>query len=585
MSFDTFAIAAMVHELNETLAGGRVQRVTQVNSLTYSFEIYIHPVRHYLTISVAPQAPRIHLNLEKSRRGVGNETPLMLVLRKYMRGAKFAIAEQPPLERMMFIRFTSPVQPIILAVELLGTRSNLILLDTDRAVLGLARLPKSNHPPSGRRVLLPGHYYTPPPPQQKRLPIELSERVLREELNEASPQLPLAKLFPQISSGVSPLLAREIVFRATGDTRITVAQVQQLGPVLEAFHKLFARLEESNWQPTLSLNEDMQPVAFAPYPLTHLPNTEMVPTISEAVERYFSDFASGYAVAKAPLQEAIVTARQRIERRRRRLEEDAAALADPEQLKTFGETILAVAYQIQAGQTNLQVDWLPGAEIRLDPALSPSENAQQYFARYRKAQRTQTEVPIQLENIDLEMQYLDHVENDLAMAENRHEIDMVAAELANAGYYRVRRGRKKQQKQSVSNYLRLTAPGGSRVLVGKNATQNAHLTFNRAKPDDLWLHARNIPGAHVVIPTSSGLPSEEDVLWAAAVAAYYSRARRDTAVDVDVTLKKYVRSVKGAPPGLVTYRQESTLRVTPEFPPYDQEDEVTATSGVEDIPE
>jgi predicted ribosome quality control (RQC) complex YloA/Tae2 family protein len=156
MSFDTFAIAAMVHELNETLAGGRVQRVTQVNSLTYSFEIYIHPVRHYLTISVAPQAPRIHLNLEKSRRGVGNETPLMLVLRKYMRGAKFAIAEQPPLERMMFIRFTSPVQPIILAVELLGTRSNLILLDTDRAVLGLARLPKSNHPNIGTASIIAG---------------------------------------------------------------------------------------------------------------------------------------------------------------------------------------------------------------------------------------------------------------------------------------------------------------------------------------------------------------------------------------------------------------------------------------------
>jgi predicted ribosome quality control (RQC) complex YloA/Tae2 family protein len=575
MSFDTFTIAAMAQELNQTLMDGRVQRVTQVNSLTYSFEIFIHPVRHYLTISAEPQAPRIHLNLNKSRRGVGNETPLMLVLRKYMRGARFAGAEQPPFERIMFIRFDHPAQPTTLAVELLGTRSNLVLVGADQAVLGVARLPKANRNPTlGQRLLLPGHYYLPPPPQRKRLPTELSELVLREELAEASPRLPLAKLLPQISSGVSPLLAREIAFLATGSTGTTAGEVERLSPVLNAFHSLFTRLEEGNWQPTLAVDEDNIPEAFAPYPLTHLAHTEPAPTISEAVERYFADMATGYAVARAPLQEAIDTARQRLDRRRQRLEADAAAQAAPEMLKTYGETILALTHQIQTGQTTLQVDWLPDAKITLDPALSPSENAQQYFARYRKAQRTQTEVPAQLEKIALEAQYLDQIENDLAMAEDRTEIDIVAGELANAGYYRARRGRKKQQKRSAGNYLRLTAPDGSRVLAGKNALQNAHLTFNRAKPDDLWLHARNIPGAHVIIPTSEGLPSEEDVLWAAAVAAYFSRSRRDTAVDVDVTLKKYVRSIKGAPPGLVTYRHESTLRVAPETPDYDHDETI-----------
>ena len=102
--------------------------------------------------------------------------------------------------------------------------------------------------------------------------------------------------------------------------------------------------------------------------------------------------------------------------------------------------------------------------------------------------------------------------------------------------------------------------------MGKNSTQNAHLTFNRAKPDDLWLHARGVPGAHVIIPTAEGLPGEEDVFWAAAVAAHYSRARSDTAVEVDVTLKKHVRAIKGAAPGLVTYRNETTLRAAPEAP-------------------
>ncbi len=157
MSFDTFSIAAMATELRETLLGGRVQRVTQINSLTYSFEIYAYPVRHYLILSAEPQAPRLHLTLEKSRRGVGNETPLMLVLRKYMRGAKLRAIQQPPHERILYFHFDSPLQPTILAAEMLGTRSNLILLNREETILGVARLPKSRISP-GQRVVLPNHY-------------------------------------------------------------------------------------------------------------------------------------------------------------------------------------------------------------------------------------------------------------------------------------------------------------------------------------------------------------------------------------------------------------------------------------------
>jgi predicted ribosome quality control (RQC) complex YloA/Tae2 family protein len=204
-------------------------------------------------------------------------------------------------------------------------------------------------------------------------------------------------------------------------------------------------------------------------------------------------------------------------------------------------------------------------KIALDPALSASENAQDYFGRYRKALRAADEIPAQLEKIRLDENYLEQLDQDLMMAENRPEIDAVAEELAVAGFRPLTR-RGKRQKKNATHYLRLTAPDGATVWVGKNALQNAYLTFNRATADDLWLHARDVPGAHVIIPTAQGLPSEEDVFWAAAVAAYYSRARNDTSVEVDVTLKKYVRAIKGAAPGLVTYRNESTLRVAPEAP-------------------
>jgi predicted ribosome quality control (RQC) complex YloA/Tae2 family protein len=490
----------------------------------------------------------------------------MLVLRKYLRGARLEAIEQPPFERLLYFHFHSPFGPVALAVELLGTRSNLILLGADQIILGVARLVKGEEQ-RRRRSLSPNLLYQPPLPQDKLAPSELTEYTLRQELAEASPELRVASLLPAIARGVSPLLAREITYRATGSVATTAGQLAALSPLLDAFRQLFDHLQTDRWQPTLAFDEETgEPIAFAPYPLEHLANSQPVASFSEAVAAFFAEAAGGYATAKAPLVEAINEARARLDRRRQRLAEDAAAQANPTALKEKGEAILACAYQIQPGQTELIVDWLPGEStlrIELDPILSPSENAQQYFSRYRKALRAAAEIPAQFENISLEERYLEQLEQDLAMADNRPEIDVVAEALAEASYYRSRRERKQRQKQASTRYLRLAAPDGAMVWVGKNALQNAHLTFSRAAADDLWLHARNLPGAHVVIPTAAGLPSETDVLWAAGVAAWYSRARHDTAVEVDVTLKKYVRAIKGAAPGLVTYRHETTVRVVP----------------------
>ncbi|MEM7348229.1 MAG: NFACT family protein, partial [Chloroflexota bacterium] len=567
--FDTFSIAALATELRETIIGGRVQQIFQVNSLTFGFEIFVHPTRHYLTISAEPQAPRLHFTRDRVRRGVGNDTPLMLVLRKYMRGARLKAVEQPPSERILHFHFQAPAGTTVLVVELLGTRSNLMLLDADHTILGVARLSRPDEQ-THRRTLLPNHFYHPPAPQDKLVPQDLTEFTLRRELQEASPQFSLARLLPQLFRGVSPLLAREIVYRATGSSQTKVEAVSTLDPLVETFRQLFDMFDQATWQPSLAFDEDDIPIGFAAYPLHHLHRTEPRETMSEVIETYFAEAISGYAAAKAPLLSAIKEARQRLSRRRTRLEQDAASQANPEALKEKGEAVLAYAYQIEAGQTELQVEWsLEGGEplkVSLDPTLSPSENAQQYFKRYRKALRASEEIPGQLQKIDLEETYLNQLAQDVAMAEDRPDIDSVAGTLAEANYYKPGRKHQKRQKKSAANYLRLTAPDGARVFVGKNAVQNAQLTFNRATADDLWLHARNIPGAHVIIPTAQGLPSESDVFWAASVAAYYSKARHDKAVDVVVTLKKHVRAIKGAALGLVTFRNESTLRVTPEAP-------------------
>jgi predicted ribosome quality control (RQC) complex YloA/Tae2 family protein len=195
--------------------------------------------------------------------------------------------------------------------------------------------------------------------------------------------------------------------------------------------------------------------------------------------------------------------------------------------------------------------------------LSPSENAAVYFRRYRKAQRGATEIPAQLARVEAEQEYLNQLLQDLAMAENRPEIDAVGDALAQAGYLKSKR---RPRPSPTARPLRFTSPDGFRVWVGKNALQNEDLTFKRAAPDDLWLHARGVPGAHVIIQTKSHAVPEPTIEWAAGLAAYYSQGRDDTRVTVDVVQRRHVRRLKGGRPGQVVYRHEDTLRVAPQAP-------------------
>jgi predicted ribosome quality control (RQC) complex YloA/Tae2 family protein len=232
----------------------------------------------------------------------------------------------------------------------------------------------------------------------------------------------------------------------------------------------------------------------------------------------------------------------------------------------MGEAILAYAHQVEPGQTELVVEWVAEGSplhVKLDPSLPPSENAAFYFRRYRKAQRGAAEIPAQLAKVEAEQEYLNQLSQDLDMAEDRPEIDAVGDALAQAGHHKSKR---KPRTSPAARPLRFTSPDGFRVWVGKNALQNEELTFKRAAADDLWLHARGIPGAHVIIQAESRAVPEATVEWGAGLAAYFSRGRDDTQVAVDVVQRRHVRRLKGGRPGQVVYRHEDTLRVAPQPP-------------------
>jgi predicted ribosome quality control (RQC) complex YloA/Tae2 family protein len=262
------------------------------------------------------------------------------------------------------------------------------------------------------------------------------------------------------------------------------------------------------------------------------------------------------------VQALLDEARKRATSRRRALQRQLVPQEELDRLRLCGEMTLAYAHAVRPGDTRLeaQVDLDgPPLVIELDPRLSAVQNAQAYFDRYDKAKSAGAEIPRRLRRAEHELTYLDQLENDLALAGNRPDIEEVRSALVEAGYAPRPKGPKPQRGQP----LRTLAGEGMVILVGRSARQNHQITFRRAGPDDLWLHAVDVPGSHVVILTG-GRPVPEVVLRrAAGLAAQYSAARGEAGVLVAYTARRYVRPIRGGRPGMVTYRREETIRVSP----------------------
>jgi predicted ribosome quality control (RQC) complex YloA/Tae2 family protein len=392
---------------------------------------------------------------------------------------------------------------------------------------------------------------------------------LRDILSDASPESTIWKALVEGIGGVSPLMAREVVYRAMGDAEAVISQVGKICPLLEAFQEMLVPVWEHRWQPSI-VKRNERLVAFAPYPLTQYGDWEEVESMSQAVEAYHGQMVGedAYAAAKRGAREAIVRARERVRRKQEALERSRVSQAQVEELRRQGEMILAYAHCIEPGQRELAAPIGPDEPpllVVLNPSLSPVENAQRYFERYRKAKSAAGEIPALLQRAELEMRYLDQLETDLDLAANRPEIREVEACLVEAGYIREKR---RQRKVGRSQPLAVNSQNGLLILVGKNSRQNEEVTFQRAAPHDLWLHVRGAPGAHVIVKTEGREVPEATLQQAAQLAAYYSQARGSARVAVDYTERRYVRPVKRAGPGLVTYTREKTIRVAPQRPAF-----------------
>lgn len=576
MHFDALTLACVAHELREELTGGRVQQVVLPDAHSVGFEIYAQRQRRYLFASAEPNAGRIHMVSQKLRRGVEQETPLLLLLRKYVRDSILDAIEQPdPTERILHLVFDHPGYGVItLVIEPMGRLSNIVLVNANGNILDCVnRVRPGEH---ALRVLMPGRPYVPPPLQDRLLPFDDGRDNYYDEL--AALLKGDGKLWQAISGGIagaSPTFGREVAWRATGDVDAPADGASVIA-VAQALQELWSSMRSGEWSPGV-WQEDGKVVGYSAYPIHFRPGYTPCESISVALERYY--MASGGVGDDAEQPDSYAGLRQQaaaqLARARRRVERQMAAAAGDKpdadaaaKLRTEAEWLLALQSQIKPGQTTLEVDLGEGEPLRiaLDPSLSPVEQAQRNFKRASKLARAAEFVPARQAQLAADLAFLDQLATDLALAENQPQIAEVISELQRSGLLPQRPSRSKMARPA-QELLRFYSVNGTEILVGRNARQNDHITFNTAGASDLWLHARDVPGAHVVI-RSGGQPVDNETLQAAAqLAAYYSKRRGDGAVPVAVTQRRFVTRIPGGRPGQVHFRQEETLVVPATMPP------------------
>ncbi len=564
MYLDAFTLSALVDEFLDALVGGRVQDSVETDAVGIGLEVYAGHRRRYLYLSADHHMPRVHLVEDKLRRGVSSPRQIGLLFRRYVEGGVISHVSQPPWERVIHIDVDGPEGAVTIVVEPMERRSNILLVQGGIILDCMRRVgPEENR----YRLSLPNHAYMPPPPQAGKLdPLLLSAAdwaALFQGIDDV--KLTTQRLLTVRLLGISPLLAKEIVYRAGAPVQQKAAEANP-GALYTALRELVDPLAARDWQPGIAVSDDGDVAAFSVYPLRSSPNWQPVETVSAALTAFYGAPIGdeAYTAAKGPVRAAIAEAQARLRAKLASLEQALTDEAERNVLRRSGELILAYQYALATGQTELRAQYdlsEPEMVIPLDPNLTPLENAQRYFARYDKAKRALEDVPRLIQETRNELTFLAQLESDLELAASWPDIDDVQQALQARGYWRGKRaGRIGGGRPGP---LRLATLDGYVIWVGRNSRQNEIVTFEKASGEDLWLHVRGAAGAHVIVK-NDGRPIPETVIAKAAeIAAYYSASRGEASVPVDVTRRKYVKKIKGLGPGMVTYRNETTRTVVP----------------------
>jgi predicted ribosome quality control (RQC) complex YloA/Tae2 family protein len=576
MPFDAFVLNAVSKEIEKEIINkkARINKISQLNKTDLLLIFRGETLPDSLFISIHPEYARINLT-KRHYVSPKSPPPFCMLLRKHLSGGSLASFRQPPLERVLYLVFNvtneygKPVQKT-LVVEIMGRYSNLILLDEPnqeqkQVILGAM---KQIPPALNRfRTVLPKHIYVPPPLQDKLHPYALNF-VYFKQLITGEEGRPAPKVLLENIQGLNPFLAREISVRA-GAENATLAAAPLLWQSLDEMLNIY---QDGNWEPTLICDGNKIPLDYAaikpkqqdPHSLSAFGSmSQLLDDFYEHKEKTQKRSALFHLLSNH-LQQALKKTSKKEKIQSAELQK--AKTADRDRL--CGELLLSNLKKIPAGAKEICLENIyeegQAIKVTLDPRLSPSQNAQRYFKKYRKARQGIKKINKQLKQTQDELKYLESVIFTLEKADLQ-ALQEIKTELEETGL--LLKSKKEAQptpskKKTPFKPLCFIASEGEEIYVGQNNRENEYLSLHFAGKEDLWLHVKDLPGSHVIVKSEN--PSQKTILEAALLTAYYSRAANSSNVAIDYTKVKHVKRHPAGKPGMVIYINHRTIFVTPE---------------------
>ena len=549
MTFDGLFTHAMIHELNQTLQNGRVTKISQPYPNEVILTIRANRTNYPVLLSANPRYARFQIT-QIPYTNPAVPTNFTMMLRKYLESAKLLEIKQLDNDRVVYFEFLTRNElgdklPLLLSTEIMGRYSNVILINqsTNKIIDTIKHVGMDQN---RYRTLLPGATYRQPPTQDKENPFEQESNTFEELIQKYPNREVLADSLLKQYQGISR------------DNALALAdKLHSSNNYVQAFNDFLAMTE--NPIPTMNSNN------FSIF--TDNPNDKKFSTLSEMLDVFYHTKANRDRVQQqgGQLLHVIRKNLQRNKKKLKKLSNELKATENADEYRIKGEVLTTYLYQIKRGMTKITLpnfyDNNKEITISLSNQLSPSQNAQKYFKKYQKLKIAVTFVNEQIELTKKEVAYLEEIQTQIELA-TPADLDDIKTELQQEGYIK-----KKQQKSKRSSRVKINKPesfiasDGTEILVGKNNLQNEKLTLHTAKKTDIWLHAKNIPGSHVIIKSNN--PSDETLFEAAMLAAYFSKFRSSANVPIDYVQVKNIRKPNGSKPGFVIYEGQKTLTVTP----------------------
>lgn len=574
MAFDGIVISNLVWELSERLTDGRINKIYQPENDAIVLTIKNNRNNYRLLLSASPSLPLAYLTEDTGTNPMVAPNFCML-LRKHISGGRIVSIVQPEMERILkfeieHLNELGDLCTKFLIVELMGKHSNIIFCQPDGTIIDSIKHISLNV--SSVREVLPGRSYFIPNTMLKMNPLTIDADELIEKV--LSKPLPVGKALYTSLTGISPVIAEEICFRASIDSGMSTSGLSDSEKLhlFGVFSRLMEDVENHCFTPMI-IYRGKEPVEFSALTLTCYSDCEShtFDSISTVLRTYYAEKNATSRIRQKShdLRHVVSTA---LDRTRKKYDLQLKQLKDTEKrekYKIYGEMINTYGYGLEEGAKSMTcLNYYTNKEmtVPLDPQLTPQENAKKYFERYGKLKRTFEALSTLTEETHDEMEHLDSISTALDLAQTEGDLAQIKEELIQAGYVKRHTGGRNMKKQKLTSQpLHYISSDGYDMYVGKNNLQNEELTFKFANGGDWWFHAKGIPGSHVVVKSGGDELPDRTFEEAARLAAYYSKNRTSEKVEIDYIQRKHVKKPNSGKPGFVIYHTNYSMMIEPDI--------------------